>query len=88
MQFLKIETNEELVFGSNRLRCSQFCERFEQHGFAVERVETARSADISAEEQSLLIEPYRSMPREELSKVCARLFVRRRQGQRDPHLMR
>jgi len=77
-EFLKIQTRDELVYGSNRLRCSQFCELFEQHGFAVERVETARAADLSSKEQSQLVEPYRSMPREELSMVCARVFVRRR----------
>ena len=77
-EFLKIQTQDELVYGSNRLRCSQFCELFEQHGFSVERVETARAADLSSEEQTQLVEPYRSMPRQELNMVCARVFVRRR----------
>ncbi len=77
-EFLKIRTQDELVYGSNRLRCSQFCDLFERHGFAVERVETARAADLSAEEHSQFIEPYRSMTREELMMVCARIVVRRR----------
>ncbi len=77
-EFLKIQTRDELVYGSNRLRCSQFCELFEKHGFAVERVETARSADLSPEEHSQFVEPYRSMPREELTMVCARVLARRR----------
>jgi len=77
-EFLKIQTRDELVYGSNRLRCSQFCELFEKHGFAVERVEAARTAEISPEEHSQFVEPYRSMPREELIMVCARVLVRRR----------
>ena len=77
-EFLKDPGTDELMYGSNRLRCSQFCELFEQHGFAVERVESARTADLSIEEHSQFVEPYRSMPREELTMVCARVLVRRR----------
>ncbi|MBI3796942.1 MAG: methyltransferase domain-containing protein [Deltaproteobacteria bacterium] len=77
-EFLKIDTRDELVYGGNRLRCHQFCEFFEKHGFAVERVETARSANLSREERAQFVEPYRSMPQEELTMVCARVLVRRR----------
>jgi len=77
-EFLKLDTPEELVHGSNRLRCTQFCDLFERHGFTVERVETARVADLSDAEHAQLVEPYRSMSREELNTVCARIFVRRR----------
>jgi hypothetical protein len=44
----------------------------------VEGIETARPTDLSPEEHALFVEPYRSMPREELSMVCARVLVRRR----------
>jgi hypothetical protein len=76
-EFLKERRTDEIMYGSNRLRCSQFCELFEKHGFAVERVENARPADLSPEEQSLFVEPYRSMPREDLTMVCARVLIRR-----------
>lgn len=77
-EFLKIQTRDELVHGSNRLRCSQFCNLFEEHGFTVEQVETARSGDCSHEEHAQCVEPYRSMLPEELGMVCARIVVRRR----------
>jgi SAM-dependent methyltransferase len=76
-EFLKDQRVDEIMYGCNRLRCRQFCELFEKHGFTVEAVETARSADLSPEEHSLFVEPYRSMPREELTMVCARVLVRR-----------
>ncbi len=77
-EFLKDQGTDEIMYGSNRLRCRQFCELFEKYGFTVEAVEVARSADLSPEEHSLFVEPYRSMPREALSMVCARVLVRRR----------
>jgi SAM-dependent methyltransferase len=77
-EFLKDPRTDEIMHGSNRLRCRQFCELFEKHGFSVEAVEVARPADLSPEEHALFVEPYRSMSREELTMVCARVLVRRR----------
>jgi hypothetical protein len=77
-EFLKDRRADEIMYGSNRLRCSQFCELFEKHGFAVEKIENARPVDLSPEEHALFVEPYRSMPREDLTMVCARVLVRRK----------
>ena len=79
-EFLKIASGDPLVYGSNRLRCDQFCELFEQHGFDVEDVHTAGpyTADLSDKERAQFVEPYRSMRRENLTAVGARIVVRRR----------
>ena len=76
--FLGIESDEPLVHGSNRLRCSQMCRRFEAHGFTVERVEPNRIDPVSAAEQRRFVEPFRSLPLDDLSITCARIVVRRR----------
>jgi len=77
-EFLKVETTDEMVNGANRLRCGQFCALFEKHGFAVEKVETARHAPLTPQEQATLVEPFRSMSREDLERICARIVVRRK----------
>jgi SAM-dependent methyltransferase len=78
-EFLTVESTEPLVFGSNRLRRDEFCRLFEAHGFVVEQVETGGpyTAELSHEEQSRFVEPYRSMRRENLVAVGARIIVRR-----------
>jgi SAM-dependent methyltransferase len=76
-EFLKLETDEEMVNGANRLRCGQLCSRFEKHGFSVRAVETARHAPLSPEEHASFAEPFRSMSREDLERICARILVQR-----------
>jgi SAM-dependent methyltransferase len=85
-EFLKIESTERLVHGSNRIRCDQFAELFERHGFTVEHIErwgnilTAGGgsiAQLTPEEHAAFVEPYRSMSRENLMMVGARFVVRR-----------
>ena len=79
-EFLKVKTNAPLVYASNRIRCDEFCRLFEKHGFAIEHVETggAYTVDLSAEEHAQFEEPFRSMSRENLRKVGARIIVHRR----------
>jgi SAM-dependent methyltransferase len=78
-EFLKVESTEPLVHGSNRIRCAEFCSLFERHGFVVEHVETQGpyTAELSEEERAQFVEPYRSMRRENLMAVGARIVVRR-----------
>ncbi len=79
-EFLKIDSHEPLVYGSNRIRCDEFCQLFERHGFAVEAVHTAGpyTVALSDDERAQFVEPYRSMRRESLAAVGARIVVRRR----------
>ena len=79
-EFLKTQTDEPLVYGSNRIRCDEFCRLFERHGFTVEQVHTGGpyTVELSEEERAQFVEPYRSMPRENLAAVGARIVVRRR----------
>lgn len=79
-EFLKIDTRDPLVYGSNRIRCDEFCQLFERHGFAVEQVHTAGpyTVELREEEREQFVEPFKSMRRENLSAVGARIVVRRR----------
>jgi SAM-dependent methyltransferase len=76
-EFLKEPGTGTMLYGSNRLRCRDFTALFERHGFAVQSVRTARHVDLTPEEHAQFVEPYRSMPRDELSIVCACVLVRR-----------
>ena len=77
-EYLKVRTTDELLYGTNRITCRQFCELFERHGFAVERVQAAQTAKLSSHEHARFAEPYRSMPRDDFETVSARVLVRRR----------
>jgi SAM-dependent methyltransferase len=77
-EFLRVTTSDRLLHGSNRLRCSQFADLFKRHGFDVERLEPARTVPLTRAEQAGFVEPFRSMLPEDLTTVCARIFVRRR----------
>jgi SAM-dependent methyltransferase len=84
-EFLKIASREPLVEGSNRILCDQFRELFERHGFVCEAVDRwdyrvaglGEIAALSETERAEFVEPYRSMPRENLATTGARFFVRR-----------
>jgi hypothetical protein len=54
------------------------CALFERFGFTVERVDPSRTEPLTDAEQRQFEEPYRSMRRENLSMLCARIVVRRR----------
>lgn len=75
--FLRVETRDALVHGSNRLRLGQLRDAFRRHGFEVERVEPCRTDPITEAERSTFVEPFRSMPLDDLRITCARMFVRR-----------
>lgn len=79
-EFLKTQSDAPLVHGSNRIRCDQFCELFERHGFAVEQVHTSGpyTAELSETERAQFVEPFRSMRRENLTAIGARIVARRR----------
>jgi SAM-dependent methyltransferase len=77
-EFLKVASTAGLLYGSNRVLCVDMCRLFERHGFDVEAVEPAHSVELTEMEHSDFVEPYRSMPREQLAMTCARIIVRRR----------
>jgi SAM-dependent methyltransferase len=78
-EFLKVDSFNppERMHWSNRIRCDQVCTMFERNGFVVENLQVARTEAISEQEQALFVEPYRSMNRESLEIVVARILVRR-----------
>ena len=74
--FLMEDSAEPLVHGSNRLRCAEICERFERHGFAVERVERWQHAVAFTEaHRSRLSARWRTMPVDDVATIGARIFV-------------
>jgi SAM-dependent methyltransferase len=77
LAFLRIDTKDALVHGSNRLRIGQLRAAFERHGFEVERVVPCRTDTVTDADRATFVEPFRSMPLDELSMTCARVFVRR-----------
>jgi SAM-dependent methyltransferase len=78
LDFLKIEARAPLVHGCNRIRCGQLCSMFARHGFVVEHVDVPQRATLDEDERRLFVEPYRSMSDDDLTPLCARIFVRRR----------
>jgi SAM-dependent methyltransferase len=77
-EFLKIDSTDLLVHGCNRIRCHQLCQRFEQYGFLVERIEPTDVEPLTDAEQAEFVQPFRSMSKENLTTLCARIVVRRR----------
>jgi SAM-dependent methyltransferase len=78
LAFLTIDSPDPLVHDCNRLRCAQMRGLFEAHGFTVDRVEPSRTDPVTAEERRQFVEPFRSMPLDDLGITCARFVVRRR----------
>lgn len=76
--FLRETTPEPLVHGSNRLRLGQVRDIFERHDFTVEKIAPCRTDPMTEAVRASFVEPFRSMPIEELQVTCARYFVRRR----------
>jgi len=83
--FLEIDSSEPLIHGSNRIRCAEMCALFEQHGFTVEEVEPCLLEPLSDDEQRRFAAPFRSMQRDNLTMVCARIVVRRRSSSAEAH---
>ena len=76
-EFLKLASSDSIVHGCNRLRSGQLRALFERRGFVVERMDPCRTDPLTDAQQRQFVEPYRSMPREDLMMTCARFFMRR-----------
>jgi SAM-dependent methyltransferase len=77
LDFLAVSSSEPLVFGCNRIRPLEFLGRFEAHGFEVLQCSIIRRVEIRPEERARMLEPWRSMPIEELESVGIRIALRR-----------
>jgi SAM-dependent methyltransferase len=78
LDFLKIQARAPLVHGCNRIRCRQLCSLFERHGFVVEHVDVCQTATLHEDERRQFVDAFRSMTDDDLTPLCARIFVRRR----------
>jgi SAM-dependent methyltransferase len=73
LAFLEIDSADALVHGSNRLRPHQLAELFEQTGFVVDEVRPTFTIDVRDKERRGFIDPFRSMPLEQLAVTHALL---------------
>lgn len=76
--FLSIESKDEIVHGSNRVRPLEYPRLFEKHGFEVVEIYPYRTEEVTADMRRDFLEHYRSMPDEVLSVSQARIYVRKR----------
>ncbi len=76
--FLAGDEGAPLVHGSNRVRPLEFPPIFERHGFEVLRFEPHERVVVDDALRNTFVEPFRSMPREQLEVATAVLHVRRR----------
>ncbi len=77
LAFLREETTERMVHGSNRIRPLQFAELWARHGFEVLAQEVHERVDVPDELRARFVEPFRSMSRELLEAVSVSVHVRR-----------
>jgi SAM-dependent methyltransferase len=78
LHFLRMQTRERMVNGSNRLRLFQIAEAFARHGFEVLQVRRDFTVAVTRELRSGFVEPFRSMPLSQLEVLTGVVLVRRR----------
>ncbi|MDT7813179.1 MAG: hypothetical protein QOJ42_3095 [Acidobacteriaceae bacterium] len=77
LQFLTEVHTGPLVYGSNRMRPSEFAALFERYGFEVVTLDAFQCTTVDDELRGRLVEPFQSMPEECLAVTMAKLVVRR-----------
>jgi ubiquinone/menaquinone biosynthesis C-methylase UbiE len=78
LEFLTIETDEEIVHISNRIRPLNFKEIFERNGFEVLEIRPYGKVEVSQELRNSFVEPFRSMSQELLEVTQAYFLVRKK----------
>lgn len=78
LAFLSIESQEPLVYESNRVRPFSFQALFARHGFEVVDFESYETAAVDEDLRQTFVEPFRSMPTTELATTIGAVIVRRR----------
>jgi SAM-dependent methyltransferase len=78
LEFLSDSRQEPILFECNRLRLVDFERRFAQHGFEVLIADREPAIEIPATMREQFVEPWRSMPDEQLNVVWCKYLIRRR----------
>jgi SAM-dependent methyltransferase len=77
LEFLTIDASERMVCGCNRVRLVEFPELFRRHGFEVVDHGSSEPIAIPPELRARMVEPWRSMPDDQLDRTWANMLVRR-----------
>jgi SAM-dependent methyltransferase len=78
LAFLQSDPQAALVGGCNRIRPRHYCALLEQHGFQVLHTQVWLRCEVDDRLRSSFVEPYRSMPREDLEVTNLGIWARRR----------
>jgi SAM-dependent methyltransferase len=92
LDYLKIDVPGEavhleckgMIYDMNRVRPREYAERFRRHGLEVVSYRAFQSVDVDHAMRARFVEPYRSMPLQELAEVMAHYIVRKPAGQHRP----
>lgn len=76
LDFLKAESTQPLVNGCNRVRPKEFMSLFERHGFEVLHASYSNVVPLTEEERRTFVQPWSSMPIEDLAPTVVNLVVR------------
>lgn len=77
LEFLKVETDSEIVGVCNRIRPLEFKAIFERNGFEVLEIRPYGKMEVSEELRESFVEPFRSMSQEFLEVTQAYFLVKR-----------
>lgn len=78
LEFLKIESEEEIVHLSNRIRPLNFVKIFEKQGFSILEVRPYTRISVDGQLRASFVEPFRTMPQEWLEITQACVLVRKK----------
>lgn len=78
LEFLTINTQDQIVFGCNRLRLFELPELFARHGFEVVDQWRHNKIPITPEFRARLAPPWKSMSDDQLDTTWAQFLIRRR----------
>lgn len=77
LEFLTVDVRERMVGGCNRVRLVEFPALFRRHGFEVVDRWSSEPIAIPPEFRARMVEPWRSMPDDQLDRTWAQALVRR-----------
>lgn len=78
LEFLKVQSDEQIVHDCNRIRMHQFTDCFVAHGFEIVAAQVEHEVEVSESMRQLFAEPFRSMTCEQLQPIRFILVARRK----------
>lgn len=78
LEFLRDESDAQLLFGCSRVRPLAFQPMFEEHGFEVRDIHIGEVRPVSDDAVQIFAPQFRELPRRHLEVLRARFYLRRR----------